>query len=54
MRRLGQSVRCMSTESEARIKPIIALFIPSLAGGGAEKMTLHLAGELVRMGYEVD
>jgi len=33
---------------------LIALFVPSLAGGGAEKMTLHLAGEFVRLGYPVD
>jgi glycosyltransferase involved in cell wall biosynthesis len=35
------------------MKPI-ALFVPSLSGGGAEKMTLHLAGEFVRLGYPVD
>lgn len=32
----------------------IALYVPTLAGGGAERVMLKLAGELVRRGYSVD
>ncbi|AWN14280.1 glycosyltransferase [Salinisphaera sp. LB1] len=32
----------------------IALYVPTLAGGGAERVMLKLAGELARRGYTVD
>ncbi|MGB7754550.1 MAG: glycosyltransferase [Salinisphaera sp.] len=32
----------------------IAMYVPTLAGGGAERVMLKLAGELVRRGYQVD
>lgn len=32
----------------------LAIFLPSLAGGGAEKMLLGLAGRLVQRGYRID
>ncbi len=32
----------------------IAIFLPSLNGGGAERVTLRLAGELARRGHHID
>jgi glycosyltransferase involved in cell wall biosynthesis len=35
-------------------RPDVALFVPSLGGGGAEKMVVHIANTLVERGYRVD
>jgi glycosyltransferase involved in cell wall biosynthesis len=35
-------------------KPYIALFMPSLEGGGAERMMVHLANAFVKRGIQVD
>ncbi|MGD8414840.1 MAG: glycosyltransferase [Candidatus Latescibacterota bacterium] len=35
-------------------RPLIALFLPSLVSGGAERVTLHIAEGLVRQGIDVD
>jgi glycosyltransferase involved in cell wall biosynthesis len=35
-------------------KPVIALLLPNLAGGGAERANLYLAQEFLARGYEVD
>lgn len=32
----------------------VALFVPSLGGGGAERMMLNLAGEFAERGLNVD
>jgi len=36
------------------MKPIIAFYLPSLNGGGAERVMLTLANEIVKRGYTVD
>ena len=38
----------------AGARPDVALFVPSLGGGGAEKMVVHIANTLVERGYRVD
>lgn len=43
----------LSTGSDAA-RPDVALFVPSLGGGGAEKMVVHIANTLVERGYVVD
>lgn len=37
-----------------RARPRLALFLPSLAGGGAERVTLNLARGLSGLGYDID
>ena len=35
-------------------KPLISIFLPSLRGGGAERVMLYLARGFAERGYEVD
>lgn len=49
---LSEVLRKLSNNSNS--KPRIALFIPSLSGGGAERVMLTLASTLADQGYSVD
>jgi glycosyltransferase involved in cell wall biosynthesis len=52
MRETGLPLKSSKMPEDAR--PDVALFVPSLGGGGAEKMVVHIANALVERGYRVD
>jgi glycosyltransferase involved in cell wall biosynthesis len=42
------------TKPQAHVAPLIAVFLPRLSAGGAERVLLALVGEILRRGYRCD